>query len=236
MYANLLKEIVGSILGPQGVPIADMLYGKKNVNEFLIAKKLKLTINQTRNMLYRLADESLVSFIRKKDAKKGGWYTYFWTLNLEKSLSKFKESLEKEVNHLLSVRADKVKIRYFKCDACEHETTEESALLNDYLCSECGELMQPKDTTYEIEEIDAKVAKVRQVLEKVDFELNKVQVAEEKKKMRKFKAELKKKQLERAEKRRLRQKEMEKLKKGKKPKKDVKKKATKKATKKAKKK
>ena len=50
--------------------IVDLLYGKANVNEFLIAKKLNVTINQARNILYKLGDEGLVSFIRKKDKKK----------------------------------------------------------------------------------------------------------------------------------------------------------------------
>jgi len=88
MQIKLLKDIVSSIVGQSSSKIVDLLYDKKNVNEFLIAKKLGLTINQTRNVLYRLADEGLVSFIRKKDNKKGGWYTYFWTLNSGKSFVK----------------------------------------------------------------------------------------------------------------------------------------------------
>jgi transcription factor E len=211
MYISLLKEIVGSILGPQGVFIAEMLYGKKNVNEFAIAKKLKLTINQTRNMLYRLSDEGLVSFIRKKDTKKGGWYTYFWTLSLEKSLAKFREKLQKDMQQLEQSIQNKKTIRYFKCNACGNELTEDQALLHDYHCSECGELMQPKDTNPEIQEINLKVDKLKQVLTKVESELSAVQAEEGKKKVRKFKAELKKKQVERAAKRKLREKEKKKL-------------------------
>lgn len=220
MYIHLLKEIVSSILGPTGIPIAEMLYDKKNVNEFLIAKKLKLTINQTRNMLYRLSDEGLVSFIRKKDTKKGGWYTYFWTLSLEKSLAKFKEKIQKDIQTLETAKQNKKTIRYFKCNACGNEMPEEQALLHDYHCSECGELMHPKDTTQEIQEIDLKIEKLNQVLNKVDAELSTVHAEEDKKKVRKFKAELKKKQVERAAKRKQREKENKKLlkKSGKKPK------------------
>src|SRR3989344_5879391 len=85
MQIDLLKEIVSSVAGEKAKAVVDLLHQKKNVNEFLVAKKLKLTINQTRNILYKLADEGLVSFIRKKDTKKGGWDTYFWTLNSGKS-------------------------------------------------------------------------------------------------------------------------------------------------------
>ena len=99
MYQELLKEIVGSTAGEKAKGIVDLLYGKKNVNEFLITKKLKLLINQTRHILYKLADEGLVSFIRKKDSKKGGWYTYYWTLHIGKGLSKYKENLVSNINN-----------------------------------------------------------------------------------------------------------------------------------------
>ena len=54
-----------------GSKMVSDIISNKHVNEFIIAKKLDLTINQTRNVLYKLADEGLVSSIRKKDKKKG---------------------------------------------------------------------------------------------------------------------------------------------------------------------
>jgi len=54
MQTNFLEEIVENIAGSQAREIVKLLEGKKDVNEFLIAKKLKLTINQTRNILYKL--------------------------------------------------------------------------------------------------------------------------------------------------------------------------------------
>ena len=100
MQIIILKDVVSSIAGEKAKSLVDLLSGKKNVNEFLIAKKLKLTINQTRNILYKLADEGIVSFIRKKDSRKGGWYTYFWTINPEKGMMKFKGSLTKMISDL----------------------------------------------------------------------------------------------------------------------------------------
>ena len=51
MQIELLKSIVSSIAGDKAKGIVELLIKKKNVNEFLIAKKLNLTINQTRNLL-----------------------------------------------------------------------------------------------------------------------------------------------------------------------------------------
>src|SRR3989344_1408899 len=121
MQIKLLKDIVANISGIGTEKIVDLLYGKKNVNEFLIAKKLGLTINQTRNILYKLADEGLVSFIRKKDNKKGGWYTYFWTLNSGKSFTKFRETLLKNLNELKEKLGKRKVGRFFYCVNCNIE-------------------------------------------------------------------------------------------------------------------
>jgi len=85
MQINYLKKIANSVAGEQAVKIVDLLYDKKDINEFLIAKKLGITINQTRNLLYKLSHLGILSSIRKKDKRKG-WYIYFWTFDVLKSL------------------------------------------------------------------------------------------------------------------------------------------------------
>ncbi len=51
---KILKNVVTLIVGKQAEDIVDLLDTKKHVNEFVIAKKLNLTINQTRNILYKI--------------------------------------------------------------------------------------------------------------------------------------------------------------------------------------
>ena len=99
MLENFLKEVVSIIVGKNSELIADLLNSKKHVNEFLIAKKLSITINQTRNLLYKLSDFGLVSSIRKKDKKKG-WYTYFWKIEVLKSLKFLEDILLKNIGHI----------------------------------------------------------------------------------------------------------------------------------------
>ncbi len=211
MHIKLLKDIVASSVGQSATGIVDLLYGKKNVNEFLIAKKLKLTINQTRNILYKLSDEGLVTFIRKKDNKKGGWYTYFWTLNLEKSLSKFKDKVSKDIEHLEQQISLKKSARFFICSSCHAEMNEEQALLHDYTCPECGELLQLKDTSAEIDQLKQQISKLEESLSGVNKELDIVMAVEAKKRDRKMKNEKKKILAERAERKRQRLKEQKKL-------------------------
>lgn len=224
MQVKLLNIIVQSIAGSQADKLVEMLYKKKNVNEFLIAKKLKLTINQMRNILYKLADEGLVSFTRKKDSKKGGWYTYYWTLDLGKSLSKYKERLENEIETLRNQISTKKSTTFFYCKNCGLEFSQESALLHDYTCHECGEALEIKETADEISSLEKEIARREQVLADVTRELNDVLSKEDKARSRKAKAEIKKKKEERDIRRKKLAKERAKLAKPKKVKKAAKKK------------
>jgi len=205
MQVNLLKNIITSLIGSSGNKIVDLLYGKKNVNEFLIAKSLKLTINQTRNILYRLADEGLVSFVRKKDRKKGGWYTYYWTLNTGKGLSKFGLILSKEIENLKNQGDTKKTKRFYYSKNCNLEFTEEVALVNHYSCPECGEVLELKDSGAEVADLEKKIAKLESVLKDVSLEINVIAVKETKIRERRAKADAKKKALERLNRRKEKQ-------------------------------
>ena len=207
MQEKLLNTIVLSVGGSQANGLVDLLFGKKNVNEFLIAKKLKLTINQTRNVLYKLADEGLVSFVRKKDSKKGGWYIYYWTLNTGKGLSKFKERLDKEIEGFNAEIAKRKYTSYYYCPNCDLEFNEENALLHEYTCPECGETLVIKDMSKDIEGYEKEISKRKDILDKINIELVDIEGKETKVKVRKAKAEEKKKKEERAERKKQRDKD-----------------------------
>ena len=99
MLKKFLGEVMILVAGKQAENLAVLLDNKKYVNEFSIAKKMDLTINQTRNLLYKISDYGLISFIRKKDKKKG-WYTYFWKIEFLKSLEFLKNILVKKIDQL----------------------------------------------------------------------------------------------------------------------------------------
>jgi len=139
MKIKLLKDIVGHVAGKSAINIVDLLADKKNVNEFLIAKKLNITINQTRNILYKLAEDHLVSFTRKKDKRKG-WYTYFWTLNTGRMFEFLRNMILQELSQFQSQLHSRETKRFYTCKNCHIEVGEETALLNDFTCVECGEI------------------------------------------------------------------------------------------------
>lgn len=210
MNINLLKNIVSSIVGNSASGVVDILHDKKNVNEFIIAKKMNLTINQIRNILYKLSDEGLVSFVRKKDKKKGGWYTYYWTLNSGKSLIKFRDKLLKHTEQLSQQLALKKNGHYYHCKNCQIEHNEEQALNNNYTCLECGAVLEIKELSQEIIQLEKEISKIKNLLSSLDQEVNEISQKEGKARDRKIKAEQLKQKLARQKKAKARKKEKEK--------------------------
>jgi len=206
---NLIRKIISGVAGTEAEKIVDLLHGKKNVNEFLIAKKLNLTINQTRNILYKLGDRGLVRFIRKKDKKKGGWYTYFWTLEEEKSLLKLQKQILDKKNALEEQMNLKQTEKFFHCDNCDIEYNEESALLNDYTCPECGEVLKLKETSSIINSLKSEIQKLDKILDELTREITIIQEREGKSREKRIKREQREKELERKRKSAERKKERE---------------------------
>lgn len=181
MQINLLKNLVEEMANAGTSPIVDILFEKEDVNEFLIAKKMDLTINQVRNILYKLSAEGLVSFTRKKDKKKG-WYIYFWTLDKEKCLKKIEGEYVKKMIELKQILSDRETKRYYICKGCNIEVGEEKALESDFSCDECTEVYALVDNTNAIRDIKGKITKKENELKEIreDLELEKQRLEKKK--------------------------------------------------------
>ena len=228
---DLIKEIANEIVGKIGSKLVEILYKKKNTNEFLIAKKLGLTINQTRNLLYKLTDKGLVHFIRKKDSKKGGWYIYFWTLNEKRSLQLLKEQKIIKINEMNSRLQKRKNDRHYYCPASGLEYNEEEALENNFICPETGEVLQLKDSKEEVDKLDIEISKLKIIVEELEINLSTMETKEKKVKEKRIIKEEKIKKAEKDARRKKLKKEREKLKK-KNPLEKVEKKSLKKSKKK----
>ncbi len=196
MLENFLKEVISIVVGKNSEQVAELLNSKKHVNEFVIAKKLDITINQARNILYKLSDFGLVSSIRKKDKKKG-WYTYFWRLEVLKALEFLREEKLKRINQLNSQVNSRETKEFYICNRCNIELNEETALLHDFTCNECGEIFSRKDNTKMLRDLKKTLEKLSSELVFINQEIDK-----EKEKFEKIKLKQNNKEkLEKAEKR-----------------------------------
>ncbi|MAH45710.1 hypothetical protein CMI37_07760 [Candidatus Pacearchaeota archaeon] len=183
MQIKLLHNLVEELAGVDTGRIVDILFNKKDVNEFLIAKKMELTINQVRNILYKLSADGLVTFIRKKDKRKG-WYIYYWTLKTEKCLVKLEQSLISKIADLESLLESRETKRFYVCKACDIEVSEETALENGFTCEECAEVYALQDNAQSIKETKAQILRRERELKLINEELGSLREKEEKKKAR----------------------------------------------------
>ncbi|MDO8528833.1 MAG: hypothetical protein Q7S06_02995 [Nanoarchaeota archaeon] len=170
MLDKFLKDAMSVIIGKQGEDIVNLLDTKKYINEFLIAKKLNITINQTRNLLYKLSDSGLVSSTRKKDKKKG-WYTYFWKIEVLKSLQFYRDILSKKIEQLQNFIKSRETKQFYACERCNVEYTEENALARNFICEECGSVFTLKDNRKFIENLKKDLDKVDKLAKTVDEEI-----------------------------------------------------------------
>jgi len=190
MQVKLLENLIEELAGEETGRIANILFNKRDVNEFLIARKMELTINQVRNILYKLSNHGLVSFIRKKDNKKG-WYIYFWTLDTEKCLVLIEKSLTSKINKHDSMLDSRMSDRYYVCKPCGIEVKEEQALENGFSCEECAEVYELSDNSPYIRDIKAKITRTKKELELIMSELEEKKRKRASKKLEKEAAEKK---------------------------------------------
>ncbi len=183
MRIKLLHNLVEEMAGENTGRIVDILFGKRDVNEFLIAKKMELTINQVRNILYKLSAEGLVAFIRKKDKRKG-WYIYYWTLKTEKCMVKLELSLVGKIDELNHVLRDRETKRFYICKPCGIEVGEEKALDHGFSCEECAEVYELSDNSGPIRDTKAKITRTKKNLALIQDELKTIREKKAKKRAR----------------------------------------------------
>lgn len=219
----LLKEAVRKAAGKTSEPLVNVLFGKSNVNEFKIASQLGLTINQTRNILYKMSNHNLLNSTRKKDEKKG-WYTYFWTLDFEKSLEfLLKAKIQERITFEGLYKSRETK-NFYTCAIDNIEMSEETAMHHNFFCPECGQLLQIVPEDKKLKEISSKIEDINNQIKVIATELERIKPKiEEKPKSKKKEKKEKKQKIKKAT-------NKKKGKMQKKPQKDKKKKLIKKKT------
>lgn len=156
MAGKSADTIIAEVAGADVLPLVKALKNKRNVSEFKIAEQLKLEINIVRNMLYRLLHANLVSFIRRKDKKKG-WYIYYWTFK-PKMIPHHSQDLKKKRLAGLKERLQREKDNhFFACDSRCMRLSFEQAMDYEFKCPECGGLMNQEDNAEVIQKIEQEI-------------------------------------------------------------------------------
>lgn len=158
---KLIQNIVEEVVGADALPIIQFLKDKKNISEFKIAEKLKLEVNITRNILYRLHDKNLAVYIKKKDRQKG-WYISYWTFNPKRvkeltvilkrnKIESLKQRLKKEIQNLNN---------FYMCRNACTRLDFDTATEFEFKCPECGNLLNQQENQKTIETLKQKIDEI----------------------------------------------------------------------------
>ncbi len=164
---ELLDYVTSETVGPDAVPIVDYLINKKNISEFVIAKDLGIEIHKIRQLLYKLLEDSVVTFIRKKDKIKG-WYICYWSLN-DQEINFIAKKLKQKKLDLLKERLNKEKNnKFFMCkNACTRVNFDDAFDMN-FKCPDCGELMHEQNNERTISFLENKISELQKEIEEID--------------------------------------------------------------------
>lgn len=158
---KVVEEVISEIAGEDVIRLVKYLKNKKNVSEFKLAESIDREINETRNMLYRLYHANLVSFIRKKDKKKG-WYIYYWTFNT-KRVRYLADELKKKKLRKLSERIEREQASdFYICSENQCIRLDFSQAVDfNFKCPECGSLMNQEQSDEKIKDLQKEMTALK---------------------------------------------------------------------------
>jgi len=155
---KIIEDTLVEAIGSDVIPIVNFLKSRKNISEFIIAEKTRVEIHQVRNILYRMHNQNLASYKRKKDSKKG-YYISYWTFH-QKKVKDLLLGMHKEKLGMLKQRLQKEEANkgcFFLCtNACARLDFEQSTEV-EFKCPECGNLLQQQDNTRTIDHLRDKI-------------------------------------------------------------------------------
>ena len=165
LTSKLIEEAIAEVAGEDVVPLVKRLKNRKNVSEFKLADSVHQEINVVRNMLYRLYNVNLVSFIRKKDKKKG-WYIYYWTFEPKKVKYLLQKIKKKRLQNLKKRLEREKQGNFYVCPNQCVRLDFDQATNFEFKCPECGEIIQQEDNIKKIKRIEQEVKELEKELKK----------------------------------------------------------------------
>ena len=158
-----INRLVEEVAGRDSAPVAELIIvNGENVSEFLISETLEIGINQVINILYRLQENNLVTFMRKKDKKKG-WYIYYWTFNKVQAKLLISKLKKKRIL-TLKKRLEKQAEDFLSCNKKCLRITFNNALENDFKCPECHSVLKQVNNKRQVESIKKSIKKELEML------------------------------------------------------------------------
>lgn len=165
MLANKMKitnskvnETIKEAIGEDSIKVVEFLKDKKNISDFKIAEKTETDIHEIRNILYRLYNQNLVTYYRKKDRQKG-WYISYWTFN-KKRVKDLMSILKKQKYEKFNERLREEELNknnFYLCPNACVRVNFDRATDFEFRCPECGNILNHQSNEKTIEFLKSEI-------------------------------------------------------------------------------
>ena len=143
---SAVNKVIEEVFGQEVVPVTKLLNKYEEISEIKLADYLKIEVNEARRSLYKLYQENIVSFKKKKDLEHG-WYTYYWSFNYPRISTLLKKTMDRRLQNLNNRLSAEEETQYYSCCLRMDITT---AMTYNFKCPECGSVMQIEDNNHKI--------------------------------------------------------------------------------------
>ncbi len=163
--SKIISEVIGELLGEDAVNVAFYIKSKDHVSELQVAKDLNLEVAAARSILYKLYENNLAMFERKKDRQKG-WYLTYWDFYPDNIYHLYKRILKRKIEKLNDRLKKEENNEFYMCGNACTRMDFDKAVNFDFKCPECGILMEPMDNKRTIEFIHEQLQDLEKELAK----------------------------------------------------------------------
>lgn len=156
---KLIYDVVSDFLGEEAAEVIIFLKGKEKTSEFEVAKFLKRDVQYARTLLYKLYENNLAVFEKRKDRQKG-WYVTYWDFYPDNIPFLYKKLKKEKIEKLTERLKKEEENDFYMCkNACVRMDFDKAFDFN-FKCPECGQLMNPIENKRTIEFIKEKIEEI----------------------------------------------------------------------------
>ncbi len=197
MRNKQIKDYLINKIGEEGLVLIEILFkSKRFVSEFTLAERSAIYVNTVRSLLYKLYDNKIVTFNRKRE-KSRGWYIYSWKFNPEKLVNLIINKLINDKRSLKKSLSEQSKDEFFYCKNCDIKLPFTEAMEYNFACPNCFNQMtitspekENKIIKKRINELEEEINSLKRLNERLKW-MSEQQREEERKRLEKEEAERK---------------------------------------------
>ena len=153
-------EYLAELGGAKSVDIVTLLEKNGELDEFKLSELLTQDIKSVRKILYRLHNEKVVSFKRKKD-QDTGWTVYIWRLETSRLVQLLNKRKEKAIQDLEEKLFFEKNNQFFRCvNGCTRVPFDKAFELG-FKCPECKEQLNFVDNSRIVNQLEEYVSQLK---------------------------------------------------------------------------